>query len=510
MNCERFYRTAFFRMGTIWEIKAYASTQRCEPALKEALAEVDRLDRLLSVYREDSELSRINRSAKRTLLNLDTEVLWVISEAVRYASFSGGAFDPTSGPLIRLWGFGSEGSKDTPPEPYKIRETRKRVGFQNLRTDGADSRLQRLIDDVEIDLGGIGKGYAVDRVVRLLRDYGIERALVNCGSTAHAIGSPPGQEGWRIGIQHPRRPGKLVGTIRIRDKAISTSGDYERFFTYRGKRFSHILDPRTGYPVIGMASVTVVAPSALAADGLSTAVFVLGAAPGKKLLERLPGVEAFIVPEEARPGLSYHATGGWPKENDPFLSKVCGRRAFLGLLVGATLMFLFRSPAIATVYLTEEAALNRLMPEAEEFKPDTVQLSPDQLARAQVLAGKRFRDDRYRFHIGLKGGRPIGFAVALDVIGKEQPISFLAGVDPSGKLKGLEVLIYRESRGSEIRSARFMRQFVGASVTAPLQLGQDVQAVSGATLSSRAAAFAVKKALALVEVVFGNEGRQIQ
>lgn len=509
-NGDRVHTAARYLMGTPWEVKAYGSQESCEPALEAALTEVDRLERLLSLYREDSELARINRSSETGGLKAHPEVLWLISEAVRYASLSEGAFDPTSGPLIRLWGFGSDGSKAIPPEPSRIRETLTQIGFQNLVVDTATATLHRLQEGTEIDLGGIGKGYAVDRAAQVLKDHGIECALVSCGSTTYALGSPPGLEGWRIGIQHPRKPGKLLESILIRDQAISTSGDYERFFTYDGQRFVHILDPRTGYPVIGMASVTVVSPTALAADALSTAAFVLGTAQGKKLLEGLPGVEGFFVSEGAIPDFCFNTTVGWGRlhQDDSDRSKVFCRRGFLGLLMALTGTLFFPSWARTTVYLTEEAALYQVMPEAEGFKPETVQLTPAQLAKAQTLVGKRFREDTYRFQIGLKDGNPVGYALVLEAIGKEQPITFMVGIDSSGRVKGVEVLIYRESQGFEIRSARFMKQFLSRTLKDPLQLGQDVQGISGATLSSRASTYAVKKALALVKAVYLGEGQE--
>lgn len=160
-------------------------------------------------------------------------------------------------------------------------------------------------------------------------------------------------------------------------------------------------------------------------------------------------------------------------------------------------------PSLATVYLTEEQALRSLMPQANGFKKEVVRLSRDQMEQVQGLLGKRLRDDTYTFHTGVKEETVIGYALILETIGKEQPITFMVAVDTQGRVMGIEIMIYRESQGSEIRSRGFAHQYLGKTIKAPLQLGRDVDAISGATLSSRAATYTVKKALALVSVAYG-------
>ncbi|MFQ5949163.1 MAG: FMN-binding protein, partial [Nitrospiria bacterium] len=177
--------------------------------------------------------------------------------------------------------------------------------------------------------------------------------------------------------------------------------------------------------------------------------------------------------------------------------------AFIGLILpagveGATIRF-----------ATEKEALQGMMPEADRFDVEKVTLSPAQLSQAQQLAGKGFRKKRYRFWIGRKGDAPVGYAVILNVIGKKRPITFLIGIDPGGRVKGVEVLIYRESEGSEIRFPQFMRQFLKKDKESTLRLGRDIRPISGATLSSRSATYAVRKALSLFEAVY-NEGKDGQ
>jgi Na+-translocating ferredoxin:NAD+ oxidoreductase RnfG subunit len=199
-------------------------------------------------------------------------------------------------------------------------------------------------------------------------------------------------------------------------------------------------------------------------------------------------------------------TEGWKTFRPNFESaKGLTRRRFLAALVAGLAGLLFR-PGLGypIVYLTREEALRRLFPQAEEFQESPVNLAPAQKERVETILEKKLKEETYPFWIAKKGGTPIGYAVLLDVIGKERPITFMIAVGPERRVTGVEVLIYRESQGSEIRSGRFIRQFIDKTLSAPLKIGQDVDAISGASLSSRATTYAVKKALALVEAVYGK------
>jgi Na+-translocating ferredoxin:NAD+ oxidoreductase RnfG subunit len=293
----------------------------------------------------------------------------------------------------------------------------------------------------------------------------------------------------------------VIQTVRIRDRAISTSGAYEQFFLYDGRRYGHICDPRTGRPAVGPAGVTVIAPTATEADTLSTAAFVLGAEAGKTVLESQEGVEACFVEEQAG-GIRLETTRGWNGVGQAGLNR---RRFLAGLLAVMGLLALKPPASVATVYMTAEEALRQILPEGREFIKETVSLTTEQKNKVSERLGKRIQNEIYTFYRGTRDDPavPIGYGVVLDVIGKERPISYMIGVSPQARIIGIEVLIYRESQGSEIRSKRFMRQFVGKTADAPLQLGRDIDGISGATLSSRSTAYAVKKALALTQVVYG-------
>ena len=496
------YRRIRYLMGSFFEVTAYGEREVCAKGVIAAFMEIARVERLLSIYRPKSDLTRINAVRKKGMLSIDPELFEVLSKSIGYAEKSGGAFDPTAAALVRLWGFGPGEGRSTPPRKEEIVSLLDQVGFRHVRL--ASGRIERMKEGIEINLGGIGKGYAIDRAIEKLRELGVTRAMISSGSTIYALEAPPDKEGWRVDIQHPRREEGRIGTVYLRNQAISTSGDYERYFIFEGRRFSHLIDPRTGYPVEGVASASVIAPTAMEADALSTAAFILGEKQGRSFLNRFPEVEGLIVKEAPGKKFSFHRTEGW----EPFsVDRSITRRRFLVLVSMAMIGLLLPIHGeAAVVYLTEEAALRKMMPEAEHFDADPVRLSADQLAQAQQLAGRAFRENDYRFWIGRKGEEAVGYATLLEVVGKERPITFLIGIQPSGEVKGVEVLVYRESRGSEIRHPRFMAQFVKKKIDNPLRLGDDVESISGATLSSRAATYAVRKALAIFEVVYKSKG----
>jgi Na+-translocating ferredoxin:NAD+ oxidoreductase RnfG subunit len=210
-----------------------------------------------------------------------------------------------------------------------------------------------------------------------------------------------------------------------------------------------------------------------------------------------------IIREGIGESRTFHPTEGWERFS---AAPSFSRRRFLTLasLAFIGLLLPIQGEA-AVVYLTEEEGLRKMIPNADRFDIDPVHLSADQLAQAQQLAGRAFRESDYRFRAGRKGAEIVGYATVMEVVGKERPITFLIGIQPNGEIKGVEVLVYRESRGAEVRHPRFMAQFVGKKIDNPLRLGDDVESISGATLSARAAAYAVRKALAIFEIVYKSK-----
>jgi thiamine biosynthesis lipoprotein len=298
-------------MACVYAIEAYGPDADALPrAIEDALDEVDRIDRLMSHYKADSPLSRVNREAARHPVTVEAELFDFIADAMRYNRDSDGAFDITVGPLMKAWGFFRGDGRM--PSPDDLAAARRHVGPEHVILNETTKSIRFDDSGVELDLGGIAKGYAVDRVVRLLREHRISAALISAGgSTIYALGSPPGRDGWDVMIQDPLNPQKIARTVRLKDRALSVAGSSEKSFESGGVRYSHIMDPRTGRPVQGVLSVAVLASSGTAGDALDDAFFVLGPEQSQRYLKKLPGVEVlFFVPDATRAWTMIDRRGG--------------------------------------------------------------------------------------------------------------------------------------------------------------------------------------------------------
>ena len=286
-------RRAHYVMGTIFEITAYgADREETVRAVEQSFAAIRRADETLSHYRAESGLMRLNRSASQGAVTVDPDLYRVLEEALRFARLSEGAFDVTVGPLVKLWSEAAE--RDRAPSEQEILEARRRVGSAKVELL-PQRQVQFAQEGLEITLGAIGKGWAVDQAVAVLKRRGVRHAFVSAGtSTVFALGDDGSGDGWEVSVRNPVE-GDPLATFRIRDQAVSTSAAYERYWEIAGKRFGHILDPRSGQPVAGMLSATVVAPSGTAADALSTAAYVMGVEQGSALLRRL-NLEGLLAP----------------------------------------------------------------------------------------------------------------------------------------------------------------------------------------------------------------------
>lgn len=285
-------------MGTLVEITIIPANEK---AIKEAFEALKKVDALMSTYKEDSEISILNREGKA---QVSQQTLEVIEDAIEFSKLTRGAFDITSRPLINLWKKAEKEEKV--PTEQEIEKAISLVSWDKIFIEGNQVRLGK--EGMQIDLGGIAKGYAVDKAIEALKKNGIKRALVNAGGDLYALGEAPQGGGWSIGIQDPREEDKIIDTIKVKDKAVATSGDYRRYFILEGKRFSHIVNPKTGLTVQDVPmSVTIVGPDATTTDALSTGVFVLGPEEGMKLIESLPEVEGMIISE----GMKKLTSEGW-------------------------------------------------------------------------------------------------------------------------------------------------------------------------------------------------------
>jgi FAD:protein FMN transferase len=253
---------------------------RAQRAADAAVAEVQRIEAKYSRYRADSVTTRINRSAGHAPVPIDAETAALLAYADRCHAQSGGRFDLTSGVLRGAWDFGR--CDPQLPDKASLAAAKALIGWADVEWSERSIRLPRA--GMEIDFGGIGKEYAADRMATICVEHGIAHGLVNLGGDVRAIGTQPGGAPWRVGIRHPREDGKAVAYVDLADGAVATSGDYERFFELDGRRYCHILDPRTGMPVAHWQSVSVVAPLCIVAGSCST-IAMLMEAYGEAFLE---------------------------------------------------------------------------------------------------------------------------------------------------------------------------------------------------------------------------------
>jgi len=245
----------------------------------EALDLVDEIEDRITVYRDTSELARLNATAATGWQPVAADLFELLTLARELHARTDGAFDMAAGTLVRTWGFLRRQGRT--PSPEELARAREAAGMQWVELDPAGKRVRFVRAGVELNPGAIGKGWAIDRAIERLRDRGVANVLVHGGSSSvRALGERgpglPGRRGWPVGIRHPMRPGRRLATVAVENRALGTSGSGTQFFIDRGRRLGHILDPRSGVPAEGVLSATVIAPSAAEADSLSTALYVLG------------------------------------------------------------------------------------------------------------------------------------------------------------------------------------------------------------------------------------------
>lgn len=282
-------------MGTIFTVTIEGPGDH-RRAAEAAFEEIRRIDRLLSTYKPDSEISEVNRRAAREPVPVGPDFLNVLAASRVYYDLSDGAFDPSIYPLVQVWR--SARGENRLPTENELHNAAALVGLSKVQVDAATNSVKFLQEGMALDFGGIAKGYAVDRAIEVLKSYGVTRAIIDAGGNFYALGTPENRPQWEAGVRHPLRHDEVIMRFPVSDEGVATSGSYERFFEIGGKRYSHIINPHTGRPVEGMLSATAVADTAMAADALSTSVFVLGAQDGMRLIEKLQGVEGIVISHE--------------------------------------------------------------------------------------------------------------------------------------------------------------------------------------------------------------------
>jgi thiamine biosynthesis lipoprotein len=287
-------------MGSTYSLVLYGEDRaRLEMASEDAFEEVRRLDRLLSNYRPESEWSQVNRYAAERPVKVSAELFQLLSACVEYSRQSEGAFDISVGPLMKVWGF-YKGSGHL-PQRAEVLEGLAKVGYRNILLDASNKTVRFAKQGVELDPGGIGKGYAVDRMVDILRRDGIGVALVSAaGSSIYALGAPPGEAGWKVRIRDPKDEAKTVTEVTLKNESMSTSGSYEKFFWAEGKIYSHIMDPRTGYPSRGMLSASVITPLTLDSEAWTKPYYINGREWAAK--HNPKGFRVFLCPDTSEAG----------------------------------------------------------------------------------------------------------------------------------------------------------------------------------------------------------------
>src|SRR5215510_206103 len=289
-------KRAQMQMGTLVSITVVARNEAvAHAAVNAGFAEIRRLEELLSTWIATSELSRVNASAGIKPIHVSTETLTVVHRAMQAAEMTNGGFNIAIGPAVEAWSV-TDGQRI--PEESELDVLRPLVDLQALHVDVREQTIYLDKAGMRIDVGGIGKGYAADQAVEALRKAGAIAGVAALSGDIKTFGRMPGGKKFPVGIQHPRKDGSVLAWIDLEDEAISTAGDYERFFERDGVRYHHILDPHTLQPARRCQSVTVVAREGIWADGLDTGIFVMGVELGMQLVEALPDVEAIIVDAE--------------------------------------------------------------------------------------------------------------------------------------------------------------------------------------------------------------------
>jgi len=288
------YEASHAAMGTVFSIAAYGKNyERLQDSLARSFREIERLDNLMSRYKHATELSTINREASHRAVVVTPELFRLLEDSLRFSEQTCGAFDITVGPLMKSWGFFSGCGRL--PEPCELEQALRRIGYRHIELDSAAHTVRFDEPGIELDLGAIGKGYCVDRVVESLRADGVSRALISAGtSSIYAIGAPPGQHGWKISVCDPFDRRKQACSLRLRNMSISISGSQEKSFLVDGKVYTHLLDPRDGRPVEDMLMTAVIASSSAVSDALSTAFFVSGVKQTQAYLENHPNLTAMF------------------------------------------------------------------------------------------------------------------------------------------------------------------------------------------------------------------------
>lgn len=305
MNAQQSYQRTLKLMGSRFDITVVAEDSvEGNGYIDLAVEEIKRIESLISSWDPHSQTSEINRNAGIKPVVVDPELFQLIQRSLGISKLTDGAFDITFASMEDIWKF--DGSMNAMPSKSQIANSVALVAYQNIELDPEMSSVYLRLKGMRIGFGAIGKGYAADKAKELLRSKGVKAGIINASGDMNTWGNQANGEEWKIAITNPMDKSKVFALLPISDKAVVTSGDYEKFVTIKGKRYSHIIDPRTGYPSSGIISVTVFAPKAELADALATSVFVMGKDAGIDRINQIPEVECIIIDEQGNISTSQH------------------------------------------------------------------------------------------------------------------------------------------------------------------------------------------------------------
>ncbi|MBC5863481.1 FAD:protein FMN transferase [Flavobacterium turcicum] len=298
-NAQVLRKRTTLLMGGRFDITIVAQDSlTAEKNIDVVIGEISRIENLISDWKSDSQISEVNRNAGVQPVKVDREVFELTQRAIRFSEVTNGGFDISFAAMDRIWKF--DGSMTEMPSEEAIKKSVEKVGYKNIVLDSANTTIFLKLKGMKIGFGALGEGYATDKCRQMMIDKGIEAGIINGSGDMSTWGKQPNGKAWNIGITNPFRPEKLLAVVPLTQEAVTTSGSYEKFVVLDGKRYSHIINPATGYPATGLCSVTVFGPDAETANGLSTSLMVLGTDAGLQLLQQFPDYSCIMITDTGK------------------------------------------------------------------------------------------------------------------------------------------------------------------------------------------------------------------
>lgn len=305
VNAQEIIKRTLKLMGSRFDITVVAANaSEANEYIDMAVAEIHRIEKLISSWDPNSETSLINANAGIKPVEVSSELFGLIKRAIGISNLTDGAFDISYASMDKIWKF--DGSMSKMPSEKEIKNSVAKVGYRNIILNEKDNSVFLKLPGMKIGFGAIGKGYAADKAKALLKSKGVVAGIINASGDMNTWGKQVTGEDWKVAITNPMDKNKAFALLPIKNEAVVTSGDYEKFVQFNGTRYAHIIDPRTGYPATGIISVTVFAPKAELADALATSVFVMGKEVGLNRINQLPKIECIIIDVEGNIYTSNH------------------------------------------------------------------------------------------------------------------------------------------------------------------------------------------------------------